>query len=267
MAIWSKVAKPTQLSGTTDVLVGGEPLKMPADAKSILAIIPYVSSPAGPTAGEPIIVKIRLESDDFPVAPYTVLAQPIGSSLGKSGIQPQLEAPKWPVNCPVKGGSELKIYASGLIDHTVEPYVAVTVIIADFAALPQFHAKLGQLTNTGTAALETKGSGIRITGGRALREVFGFVVGTTVASQKGIMGKFRLSSPGFKGMGDIEFMAEPISGVLATDATTASAQEFAKLTRLNVDVPITDPIDIDDYFNLAVALTTTGKWIVGVLYI
>jgi len=266
MAIWSKVVGPTQLSGTTDILIGGQPLKLPAEAKSILAIVPYVSSPAGPTAGEPIIAKVSLQSDDFPVAPYTVPCQPIGSSLGKSGIQPQEEAPKYPVNCPVKGGSELKVYASGLIDHTVEPYVAVTVIIADFVATPQFHAKLGTLTSTGTAATEVAGSGIRLTGCKAIKEVLGFVVGTTVAGQKGIMGKFRLSSAGFKGMGDVEFAAEPISGVLATDATTASAQEYAKLTRITVDVPVTDPIDINDYFTLAAALTTAGRWVVGVIY-
>jgi len=101
---------PTALSGTTKTLLGGDTLKLPADARSILAVIPYLSSPGGPTAGEPIAASLTLESDDFPVMPYEVLAQPVGSSLGKSGVQPQFEAPKWPVNISVPGGSELSIY-------------------------------------------------------------------------------------------------------------------------------------------------------------
>ena len=257
---------PTQLSALTNTLIGGENLKLPADAKSILAIIPYISSPGGPTAGQSIIAKIDLQSDDFPIQPYLVPVQPVGSTLGKSGVQPQFEAPKYPINCPVTGGSELKIYGAGLIDHTIEPYIGVTVIIADFEARPQFHAKLGTLTSTGTAAGETKGSGVRLTGCTAIKEVLGLAVGTTVAGAKGIIGRFRLASAGFKGMGDIEFIKEPIGGVIATDASTASAQETAKLTRLMVDVPVTDPIDIDDYFNLRVAITTAGNWIIGVLY-
>jgi hypothetical protein len=267
MAVWTKVMGPTQLSGLTDVLIGGGSLKLPAAAKSILAIIPYVAAPGGNTAGEPIIAKVSLVSDDFPVAPYTVPCQVIGSSLGKSGIQPLEEAPTYPVNCPVKGGSELKIYGAGLIDHTIEPYVAVTVVIGDFYAAPQFHAKLGTVTSTGTSATEVAGSGIRLTGCRAIKKVAGFAVGGTVSEKTGIMGKFRLSSAGFKGMGDVEFAAEPISGVLKTDASTASAQEYAKLTMVDVDVPVTDPIDINDYFTLAVALSAAGKWAVGLIYV
>jgi hypothetical protein len=84
---------------------------------------------------------------------------------------------------------------------------------------------------------------------------------------KGICGKFRLSSSGFKGMGDVELAIENIGGAIATDATTASLAEFAHLTRRkDLDIPVTDPIDIDDYFNLGVALTTAGKFVVGLLY-
>jgi len=265
--IWAKCMGPTALSGTTEVLVGGEEFKIPQQARCILAIIPYLSSPGGPTAGEPIIARVSLVSDDFKIQPYSILAQPIGSSLGKSGIQPQLEAPKFPVNCRVPGGAGLEIRAAGLIDHTVEPRVGVTLILSDFVARPQFFSKLGVLTDTGTAAKEVKGAGIRLTGIRKIVEVFGLVVGTTVAANEGIMGRYRLSSAGLIGMGDIEFMAEPISGAIATDATTASIQELAKLTRLTkLDIPTTDPIDLDDYFNLAVALTTSGKWLLGIRY-
>jgi hypothetical protein len=145
--------------------------------------------------------------------------------------------------------------------------VGASIIIADFVPTPQYHGKVGDLTSTGTSAAETRGSDIRIEGGKALKEIMGLTVGTTVSEKKGLIGKFRLSSAGIKMFGDIEVLAEPIGGVLKTDATTASAQEVAHLARWPLDVPITDPIDITPYFNLAVALTDAGKWAVGLLYI
>jgi hypothetical protein len=264
----TKTVGPTVISGTTATKISGANFKLPADAKCLLAIIPHISSPAGLTAGEAVQAYVELKSDSNSIGPYKVLCAPIGSTLGKSGFSPQDPAPIYPVNCPVKGGSEIEVWATGLIDHTIEPYVTVDLVIADFIASPQFKAKLGTLTAMGsTSAGETKGSGIRLEGAHRIVELCGYAVGTTVATLKGICGKFRLSSSGFKAMGDQEFSVENIGGAVATDATTASVAEFAHLTRKrDLDIPVTDPIDIDDYFNLGVALTTAGKFIVGVLY-
>jgi len=267
---WIKTIGPTVLSGTTSTKIGGANFKLPADAKSILAIIPYVDAPAGKTAGEAVMASVELKSDSNPIMPFKVLAAPIGSYLGADGMSIRDKAPVYPVNCPVKGGSEIEIYGTGLADHTIEPYVQCDLILADFVATPQFKAKIGTLTAMGAAtAGETKGSGIRLEGGKKIVEVCGYAIGTTVAAAKGITGKFRLSSSGFKGMGDIEFAAEPVGGSkTALDAAgTAANIEVAHLTRHgDLDIPITSPIDIDDYFNLGVAVTTAGKFVVGLLY-
>ena len=265
---WIKTVGPTVLDGTTSTKIGGANFKLPADAKCLLAIIPHISSPAGLTAGQAVTASVELKSDSNPLMPYKVLCAPIGSTLGKAGISVQDKAPIYPVNCPVKGGSEIEIYGTGLIDHTIEPYVTVDLVIADFVATPQFKAKIGTLTTMGAVtAGETKGSGIRLEGGKKIVEVCGYAIGTTVATLKGICGKFRLSSSGFKGMGDIELAVENIGGAVSIDATTATSIEFAHLTRRgDLEVPITSPIDIDDYFNLGVALSTVGKFIVGLLY-
>ena len=263
-----KTVGPTILSGVTSVKVGGANFKLPADAKCILAIVPQVTSPAGLTAGIAVLASVELKSDSNPISPFKVLCAPIGSTLGKAGVAVQDHAPIYPVNCPVKGGSEIEIWATALHTHTIEPYVTCDIIISDFVASPQFKAKLGTLTATGTAAGETKGSGLRLEGARRIVELLGIAVGTTVATLKGICGKFRLSSSGLKAMGDQEFALEHIGGAVSLDATTATSIEFALLTRKSdLDIPVTDPIDIDDYFNLGVAITTAGKFIVGILYI
>jgi hypothetical protein len=282
---------PIILNALTTVKLGGGDtstsanFKLPADAKCILGIKPLISSPAGKTATEALMAKVSLDSDSNTIKPFEVLCAPVGSYLGADGVELRGEAPIYPANIPVKGGSEIQVYATGLIDHTIEPYVGVDLILADYYdpnTMPRIKAKLGTLTTMGavTADYETKGSGIRIEGGRRIIELNGFAVGTTVAAAKGIAGRFRLSSAGFKGkdesgqekggMGDPMFGIEPVGGAkTALDAAgTPSVIESAMLTRSKeLDIPITDPIDIDDYFKLAVAITTAGKFIVGVLYL
>lgn len=264
---WPKVVGPTAMSSTTETKLGGANLKIPANARYIKEIVPQSIAVGGNTATEPITVAIILKGDSMPIMPYEVLCEPIGSSLGASGVQSKERDMAWPVNCPVKGGSELQVYGKGLFNHTIEPYVLCTVVFTNYRPGPQMHAKLGTFTNTGTSAGEAKGSGIRLEGGKVIREVFGLVVGTTVAASKGFVGKFRLSSSGLKGMGDIEVACEGVPGTLSVDAAgTASNQEDARLTRQRCYCPITDPVDIDDYHNLGVDVTTTGNFIIGCLY-
>jgi len=273
--IWPKVIGPTVLSALTDVQLGGKSLKVPANAKTLLAIIPHLSSPAGNTAGEPIAAKFSFSSDDVSnIKPYTVLGSPIGSSLLKSVAQFKGYSPVYPVNCPVKSGNSFDVYAKGLFDHTIEPYASATLLYADYAVGPQYHAKVGTFTNTGASAGEAHDTTLlTITGGQLIKEVGSVVVGTTVAALKGILGKFRISSSGFgrkaaglTGMGDIEWAIEGISGQVDTNI-----QECALLTRVGkktpLDIPIEDPVDLDIYFNLGVALTTTGNFIAQVLYV
>lgn len=275
MAIGRKVVGPTALSSTTAQLVGGAALTLPEAAKCILGIKIACSSPAGNTAGEPIAAKVYLESQDFPfIGPFEVLAQPIGSTLLKSISQIQGPNIEYPINCRAQGdkkigGSRLKVYAAGLFNHTIEPYVAVEVIFADFIPrdkrgrpLPQYFSQLGTFTNTGTAAGEASGGTITIVGGRRIKEVFGYAVGTTVAALKGIMGKFRLNSSGILDFGDIEFLINPASGQVDTDIM----ESVAAVARSKVDIRIKSKLDITNFFNLGVALTTTGNFICGILY-
>lgn len=268
---WIKTVGPTVLSSTTSQKLGAANFKLPADARTLLAIIPYCEAPEGKTATEAVMASIEVKSDSNALGPYIALCAPIGSYLGADGGSIRGLAPIYPVNAPVKGGSEIELWGTGLINHTIEPYMQCDLILANFpVAGPRFKAKIGTLTAMGAAtAGETKGSGIRLEGGHTIKEVMGYAIGTTVAAAKGITGKFRLSSSGLKGMGDVEFAAEPVGGAkTALDAAgTAAVIEVAHLTRRRaLDIPITDPVDIDDYFNLGVAVTTAGKFILGVIF-
>lgn len=268
---WIKTVGPTALSSTTETKISGANFKLPKKAKTLLAIIPYCDAPEGKTATEAVIGAVTLKSDSNKLTPYTVLCAPIGSNLGADGMSLRDPAPIYPVNAPVEGGSEIEIYGHGLINHTIEPYVQVDLLLADFdVKSPRYKGKLGTLTTMGAVtAGETKGSGIRLEGWKNIEEIIAYAIGTTVAAAKGITGKFRLSSSSFKeSMGDLEFAAEPVGGAkTALDAAgTPAVLEYAHLTRRrDLDITVENIIDIDDYFNLGVGLTTAGKFIVALL--
>lgn len=265
MAIGSKFTGYTALSATTAVLLGGAALELPDGARNIVAMVPFLTSPAGNTAAEPVAAEAYLESDDVKVVPFHVLPNPIGSSLLKSVAQVQGDSLKnmYPVNCPVKGGESIKCYGKGLFDHTIEPYMAVLLVYSDQPpSKPQCYAKIGTYTDTGTSAARVTGSNISVVGGRRLKEIFGMAVGTTVAALKGIAGHIDLQSEGFTPAWTLHLPINPASGQVDTNIQEA----VAAVARLPVDVTMKDKCVINDGFTLAVALTTTGDWIAGVLY-
>jgi len=280
MAKWVRTVGPHVLSSTTEQKLGEgatgteKNFKLPSNAKSLLAIRPICDAPEGKTATEAVMAYVTMKSDSNNIVPYTVLCAPIGSTLGVDGLSARDLAPVYPVNLPVIGGTEIEIYANGLINHTIEPYVQVDLLLSNFPPRkPKYKAKIGTLTTMGAAtAGNTNGSGITLENWTSIEEVTGFAVGTTVAAAKGICGKFMLTAEFNDGLGNsipyIEFAAEPVGGAkTALDAAgTPAVIEVAHLTRVRgLDVNVGNPITVLETFYLGVALTTAGKFIVGVL--
>jgi hypothetical protein len=273
--IWPKIIGPTGLgTASVPIQLGGKSVTIPAKAKSLLAVIPHVQAPAGNTAAQPIAASLMLKSNDNGgIVPWQVLLPPIGSSLLKSVAQFRGPNQVYPVNCPVIGGSTIDVYGQTLFNHTIQPWMGVTLLFADFVPGPQYHAKIGTFQNTGTAVGEAADPNtLRITSGHLIKEVGGLVVGTTVAALTGILGWFRLASSnygkqaqGLTQMGDMLFMADGPSGQVDTNIQECTyLQRVGNITPL--DIPIEDPCDISIFFDLAVALTTTGNFCTHILY-
>ncbi len=263
--VW-KYSGTTVLSSTDAQKLGGADKDLPDGAICLLEMILVLSSPEGNTANEPVVAEAYLESDDFKVNPFHVLAQPIGSSLLKpiSQVQGDLRLVRYPENARLGegGGGKIKCYGKGLFNHTIEPYMGIALRIANYMKNPQYYGKIGTFTNTGTAVGEAKGSGIEINGGKRLRELSSIVVGTTVAALKGLIGHFRITSDGFTPSWEIEMPINCASGVVDTDIHEA----IAGVLRLPQNLGMSSKLTIRDNFNLAVALTTTGNFVVGALY-
>lgn len=271
MAFGIEIAKATSLGTSTvkTLLNGGANIKLPERARSIVAIRPYLAVDT-PTAGQTVWAKVTLESDDFKITPYEVLGGVAGSTLAKAGICLATLPEIWPVNCPVSGGSELKVYGTALVANTAAPYLGVEIVISDLPPrAPQVHAKMGTLTDTGTSAGEVAGTAYTFTGGRKLIEVYGLAAKTTVAATEALAGYFRFESSEFEPPFPVKVAAEPIHGAVSTDATTASNTAFVlKIRRGKVDLRIApNSTTVQDYFDVELAPATTGKFVTGVLYI
>ena len=267
--ICNKFTGYTALSSTDAQTLGGADLGLPDGAKSILAVIPYITSPAGCTANEAIVGKVSITSTDVGkgLNPINILAQPIGSQLqGALAVgQPQGGAKGviYPINCNINGGEDLTIKGQGLINHTIEPYMGVEVIYSDLPAhKAQRYYKVGTYTNTGTSAATVIGSTIKVTGGKTLVEVNGFAVGTTVATLKGLCGYFIFTSEGLSPSWIPELPINPASGGVGTDLQ----ETIAGLARRKIQLDMDKTVTIQDDFHLSVALTTTGNFIAGVGY-
>jgi len=278
---YPKVLGPTILTGVSEIDLGGTGARLKAPCNgSILGIIVQMARAGIPTVAESDTVVVRLKGAGagIQIEPFEVFAQPVNAGISTDIMGFKEEAPVIPVNCPVKQGQELQITAAELTVCTVHPYVGVTVIFADFLATPQYKAKVATLTSgAGAATGETVGTTLRISGGKWIKQIHALFADVTIASGKGAIMKYRLSSTGFKheagnpydlpalpGMGDIEFAGEFIPGVLAG----ATGSSVSRLTMLkDLDIPINDPVDIDNYYNQIVALGAAGKFDFCIVYI
>ena len=256
-------------TGTTKTQINGAAaLVLPADCKSILAVIPEISVTT-PTAAEFVAAKLELESDDFQIIPYAILFPTAASQLGKGGLTIVTNAHKWPVNVRVNGGDRIKGYGTALVANTSAPLGSASLILSDMpVAETKIHGSVGTLTATGTGTGETAGTAYTFTGGTKLIEVYGVIHSTTVAAAKPMIGYVRFSSSEFAKSVPMRFMVRTAQAAISTDATTASQiHAVTQILRYNVDVGLKSPTTIQDYYNLEQAVTTAGKFVTGTLWI
>jgi hypothetical protein len=264
---YPKVLGPTITTGTSEIDLGGTGARLKAPCNgSIIGIIVQAARAGIPTVAESdtIVVRLKGSAGGIKVEPFEVFAQPINAGISTDIMGFKEKAPVIPVNVPCNLGAELQITAAELVTCTVHPYVAVTVIFADFVATPQYHAKVGTHTAgkaaaTGETVMTTA---MRLVAGHSIKIINALFADTTIASGKGEIMKFRLSSSGFP-LGDVEFAGEFIPGVLA-GATGSSINRLTELKDL--DIPIKDPIDIDVYHNQIVALGAAGYFNMCLIY-
>lgn len=250
-------------TGTTKTLLGGADLVLPEWARSIVAIIPIVNI-AVPTASESVIAKCILESDDFNVGPFEVLAAPLSACLGGT-IAPFVAKPeRYIVNCAVPGGAKLSIYGQALVANTTAPIMNCTVIISSESPVgPQRFAKMGALTGTGTtASTDVAGAQYSFSKGLKIVELFGIIAPDTIQAADDISGHFRYSSSEFERVTPLKLPMNPVPGGLST----IFSSKVDGVSRLPVNVPIVaGQVNIQDYCYMDTAPIAAGSFVTGVI--
>lgn len=251
-------------TGTDKTLLGGANLVLPDWAKSIVEVRPIVNIDV-PTVSESVLAKLILESDDFNIGPYEVLAAPVSACLGAT-ISPFVAKPEvYPVNCAVDGG-QLKIYGQALVANTAAPIMSCSVIISSAPPKgPQYFAKMGTLTASGTtASTEVAGTQYQFSKGSRITELFGVLVPDTIEAADAMNGYIRYSSSEFSHVTPSKLELNPVPGGLST----IFSSKLDGVSRQAVSIPLNPgQTNIQDYLYMDVAPHAAGNFVTGVMYI
>jgi len=251
-------------TGTDKTLLGGANLVLPDWARSIVEVRPIVNIDV-PTVSESVIAKLILESDDFNIGPYEVLAAPITACLGAT-IAPFVAKPEvYPVNCPVDGG-QLKIYGQALVANTTAPIMSCSVVISSAPPKsPQYFAKMGTLTGSGTtASTEVAGTQYQFSKGARITELFGALVPDTIAAADALSGYIRYSSSEFSHVTPSKLELNPVPGGLST----IFSSKLDGVSRQAVSIPLNPgQTNVQDYLYMDVAPAGAGNFVTGVMFV
>ena len=253
----------TELVGTAKTqLNGGSDIILPAWARSIVAIEVAMVLETPVTAEQTVIAAAMLESDDFNISPFEVLANPIGAVLTEGGGQ-SVKKERYAVNAAVNGGDRLRVYGQEFSTTTDQPEMAVAIIISsEPPAFTQKHARIGTMTNTGAVDGDTAGSAYTFTAGHRIVELVGMVTPEIMTTVEGFAGYIRFESSEFGAPVPLKLLLNPVQS-----AITTGEQSVPEVTRQEIDVPVRSPTTIQDYLNLATtSATAVGQWISGVIY-
>ena len=250
-------------TGTTKILLGGANLVLPDWARSIVEVRPVVNIDV-PTVSESVLAKLILESDDFNIGPYEVLAAPLSSCLGAT-VAPFAAKPEvYPVNCPVNGG-QLKIYGQALVANTAAPVMSCTIVVSSEPPKgPQYFAKMGTLTTSGTtASTEVAGTQYQFSKGNKIVELFGVLVPAATAAADAMLGYIRYSSSEFTHVTPSKLEINPIPGGLSSIYST----KLDGVSRQKVSIPLNPgQTNIQDYLYMDLAPVGAGNFVSGVMF-
>lgn len=250
-------------TGTTKTLLGGANMTLPDWARSIVSVRPVVNIDV-PTVSESVVAKLILESDDFNVGPFEVLAAPLGACLGAT-VAPFAAKPEtYMVNCPVNGG-QLKIYGQALVANTAAPTMSCAVTVSNQPPKgKQKYAKMGTLTSTGiVASTEIQGTSYNFTKSGRITELFGVVAPDTVEAADALSGYIRFQSTEYTHVTPAKLELTPSPGGLST----IFSSKIDGVSREPVSIPTNaGQVTMQDYLYMDLAPHAAGSFVSGVMF-
>lgn len=258
-----ELAEYTVMAGTAKTqLNNGNDLILPAWARSIIAIEVNVALEVPVTVEDGIVAATYLESDDFNVAPFEVLAAPLGGFVTEGGSSVSRKE-TYPVNAAVNGGDRLRVYGKNFTTVTTDAEMAVQVIISsEPPGFTQKHAKIGTFTTAGTTIdSDVAGTAYTFTAGHRITELMGILAPLTATTIQALIGYVRFESSEFGAPVPLKLLLNPVNAIVTTGTV-----DIGGVSRAKVDVPVRSPTTIQDYLNMAIESSGNGSFITGVIF-
>lgn len=265
MSICVEMATPTVLPATTKTQINaGVDVVLPAEVRSIAAIIPVLAVDAGLTAAKAKVAKCTIESDDLPggVAPLEVLCNPIGGGVDEIPASFSGTPQKYAVNIPCKGGERIRVYGTNLQDPTTDPMMSCALVLSTSPpAGPQVHGKVGALTATsGTTAVAASAGTLTLAGARRLKEVMGLIAMNAATTLEGFTGVLELQSSEFVPNLPVRFPCSPLSGGIVPTTDVHICDLIAGLLRMPVDIGLKSPCTIESFGTVYASTITSAPY-------
>lgn len=257
-------------TGTTKTQINAaKSLVLPAWARSVVAVRPIYGLGTAVTEAESCWIEAFVESDDVAVQPFSMQCTPILSALTDNSADIDTIIPEWetyPINAPINGGEELKIWGQCGVANTAAPYLAMAVIVSNQPpTYKQLYGKTGTLTASAVATGEQAGTPYTIGGATNIKEVYGMVASTTVVTDISTSGYFKLTSNDFIDTKiPVKYGFAPIPG---TDGTmTNGCPAYLKQARYKLEVQTNSQCTITDSIYFDTVNTTAGYWRTGLFF-
>ena len=262
----------TALSGTSEVLLGGSAFTLPEWCRSIISVTPLLAVP-GATEGESAVAILKISSDDLVCTPLELLCncvQPalISVTAGGEASIPGVSVPiKHRVNISCKGGEKLNLFGMGLINHTIEPMMSVSLELSDASAPgPRIRSRVSALETSGVVDVEAAGTPLDFKDIHSIMEIRTMLVGAAVpVVLEGASGGIRLTSSEFVQPSPVRIPLPSISGSIAGATSIVSPVSTQTVARVNI--PTMTPCRVSIYSTLQDAMTTATKWIIAIKYL
>lgn len=260
-------------AGTGEVRAEGAAFKSPEWAKKILAVRVGAQYGGIVTDGEQLIVRGRVDTNDFNPTPFEFLCPPVGCADGTPATTNPVNLETYIMNAPINPGSAINTYFTQTEAATAAyPYAHVDYCfgsegeVLPYDPLPgrQRYRKVGTLTAAASyAAGPAIGTPYSFNGGEAVTEIGGILGLTTPNVALSGRGYFEFRSP------DVQaWPAQITANMYGAKLGATDAHLAPKVTRELCMVKCEPRVQVSDYFAQGEAQTdTTPRWVSMVEFI
>ncbi len=232
-------------------LNAGASLRVPANAHSLMEIIPYQMELGAFTTDQSLMTAFRIQSDDVAVEPKRFVLPGINGGDGafEAVYAPKLRA--YPLNVPLRGNERINYFGQAQVANAVAPGVGATVVYNEGGSVgsQQYYQKPDNET-AGAATIDTRTTGgtITVTGGGTLNAFYTIVTtGANLASEH-VVGFMEFQSSDFQTSMPSRVAVQPSATGLSATASNVTGGDGLMEFNLPEPIPLASNVTINTFY-------------------